>query len=65
MSKNYNFSWNSLARLFVLVLVALMCLVGIAVAEEKYVYKNMWPKLEQPWYFNSPFGVAVDSSGNV
>ena len=25
----------------------------------------MWPVLEQPWYFNQPNGIAVDSSGNV
>ncbi|MBV6341335.1 6-bladed beta-propeller [Candidatus Magnetobacterium casense] len=45
--------------------VAFLWLVGIAAAQEKYVYKQMWPKLEQPWYFNSPEGVAVDTSGNV
>ncbi|KJU81430.1 NHL repeat containing protein, partial [Candidatus Magnetobacterium bavaricum] len=65
MSKNHDFSWSSLARLLVLALVALMCLIGSAAAEEKYVYKNMWPKLEQSWYFSYPNGIAVDSSGNV
>ncbi|MBF0592497.1 MAG: hypothetical protein HQL02_10465 [Nitrospirae bacterium] len=49
----------------VLTLVALMWLVGSATAQEKYVYKQMWPKLEQPWYFSYPSGIAVDGSGNV
>ncbi|MBF0609110.1 MAG: hypothetical protein HQL61_16345 [Magnetococcales bacterium] len=45
--------------------VAFLWLVGIAAAQEKYVYKQMWPKLEQPWYFNQPRGISVDGSGNV
>ncbi|KJU83437.1 conserved hypothetical protein, secreted, partial [Candidatus Magnetobacterium bavaricum] len=64
MSKKCDFSGGSLVRLLILALVALMWLVGSAVAEEKYVYKNMWPKLEQPWYFSFPRYIAVDGSGN-
>ncbi|MBF0538923.1 MAG: hypothetical protein HQL03_11815 [Nitrospirae bacterium] len=56
---------HKLGQVFVLVLVASMWLLGSAVAQESYVYKQMWPKLEQPWYFSSPQGVAVDGSGNV
>ncbi|MEI6150005.1 MAG: hypothetical protein WCS01_12960, partial [bacterium] len=28
-------------------------------------YDNHWPKLEQPWYFNDPSGVAVEPDGLV
>jgi len=34
-------------------------------SEEIYEYERMWPVLEQPWYFNWPYGIALDSSGNV
>lgn len=30
-----------------------------------YDFDRMWPVLEQPWYFNQPRGIAIDSSGNV
>ncbi|KJU81434.1 NHL repeat containing protein [Candidatus Magnetobacterium bavaricum] len=46
-------------------IVALMSLVGSVAAQGKYVYKNMWPKLEQPWYFSFPGGIALDNSDNV
>lgn len=30
-----------------------------------YAFKQMWPKLEQPWFFDELKGVAVDSFDNV
>jgi tripartite motif-containing protein 71 len=36
-----------------------------AFSQETYKFELMWPKLEQPWYFRSPTGLAVDSSGNI
>jgi DNA-binding beta-propeller fold protein YncE len=30
-----------------------------------YVFDRLWPRLQQPWYFATPYGVAVDASGNV
>ncbi len=30
-----------------------------------YTYENMWPTLDQPWYFDCPCDVAVGNSGNV
>ncbi|MEE4358631.1 MAG: C1 family peptidase, partial [Desulfococcaceae bacterium] len=30
-----------------------------------YTYENMWPTLEQPWYFDCPCDVAVDNTGYV
>jgi len=36
-----------------------------ASAEAEYTFVTMWPKLPQPWYFNCPSGIAVDSSGYV
>jgi DNA-binding beta-propeller fold protein YncE len=32
---------------------------------EEYSFVRMWPNLPQPWYFQAPGGVAVDTSGNV
>lgn len=29
-----------------------------------YSYKMMWPKLDQPWYFNDVTGIAVDAYNN-
>ncbi|MBV6343615.1 SBBP repeat-containing protein [Candidatus Magnetobacterium casense] len=52
-------------RTIVLVAVMVLALAGAALSEEVYKYKNMWPKLEQPWYFDRPSGVAVDGNGNV
>jgi DNA-binding beta-propeller fold protein YncE len=34
-------------------------------AEAEYTFVTMWPELPQPWYFNGPVGIAVDSSGCV
>ena len=28
-------------------------------------FERMWPTLQQPWYFNNPFGVAVESEGHI
>ncbi len=30
-----------------------------------YQYEFMWPVLEQPWYFNQPYDIDVDTEGNV
>ncbi|MBF0592498.1 MAG: hypothetical protein HQL02_10470 [Nitrospirae bacterium] len=65
MSKRVCCRRSKLGVVFVLALVALMWLVGSAIADENYVYKQMWPKLQQPWYFSQPRGVAVDGNGNV
>ena len=34
-------------------------------AEEEYQFERMWPTLQQPWYFNRPFGIAVDKDGYI
>ena len=34
-------------------------------AKAEYTFVTMWPELPQPWYFNGPEGIAVDSSGYV
>ncbi len=34
-------------------------------AAEEYEFVTMWPKLDQPWYFKTPEGIAVDAAGNV
>lgn len=30
-----------------------------------YKFKNMWPKINQPWYFNKLAGIADDASDNI
>lgn len=32
---------------------------------QTYVFDRFFPRLPQPWYFNSPMGLAVDASRNV
>ncbi len=32
---------------------------------DKYVFERLWPTLQQPWYFDSPGGIATDINGNV
>jgi sugar lactone lactonase YvrE len=34
-------------------------------SEEIYEYERMWPVLKQPWYFNSPAGMAIGNDGNI
>jgi len=43
----------------------LMVFSSMTFSEEVYEYEQMWPVLEQPWYFNDPRGIAIDSSGYV
>ena len=49
----------------ILVLSVLAMFTAGAVAEEEYTFVDMWPELPQPWYFDYPGDVAVDSSGYV
>jgi sugar lactone lactonase YvrE len=32
---------------------------------ETYIFERMWPPLQQPWYFSSPYGIAIDREGFV
>jgi len=48
-----------------LILLYVLTLPFISSSEEIYEYEQMWPVLGQPWYFNHPFDIALDSSGNV
>jgi tripartite motif-containing protein 71 len=36
-----------------------------AFSQEAYKFVDMWPRLEQPWYFGVAVSVAADLSGNV
>ncbi|MBF0564727.1 MAG: hypothetical protein HQK89_05745 [Nitrospirae bacterium] len=49
----------------VLVFFNIVVLANFVYADETYQSVNMWPVPDQPWYFNGPSGIAVDSSGNV
>jgi len=40
-------------------------IVDPSAGEEAYKFKRMWPTLQQPWYFDNPEGIAIDSIGNV
>lgn len=48
--------------LLLVVLSSNLCFLSAA---EEYQFQAKWPQLEQPWYFNNPWGVAVDSVGNI
>ncbi len=45
--------------------ITVLLLPTLASSEETYKFERMWPTLKQPWYFNQPTGIAVDSSGFV
>ena len=47
------------------ILFFVMSFPSISFPEDIYEYERMWPALEQPWYFNDPRGIAIDSSGYV
>jgi streptogramin lyase len=36
-----------------------------AMSAETYHFERMWPTLQQPWYFNSPNGLGVDTERNI
>jgi DNA-binding beta-propeller fold protein YncE len=56
-------------RQYIVFLILSFVLLSIlpvkSLAEEEYVFERMWPVLEQPWYFNNPYGIAIDGQGNV
>ena len=49
----------------ILVLSLLAMFIAGAEAEGGYTFVTMWPELPQPWYFDNPCDIAVDSGGNV
>ena len=51
-----------LLRTIFLLFVILMFLPTYAQSEETYRFEQMWPTLNQPWYFYQPLGVAVDQN---
>ncbi len=52
------------SELWLVVIIVLVC-TGLAAAETTYLFERLWPTLAQPWYFNSPAGLARDGSGNL
>lgn len=53
-------------------MVELCCIFALAVlwlakdaSGTEYVYKQMTPKLDQPWYFNSAASIAADSNDRI
>jgi tripartite motif-containing protein 71 len=53
-----------IAPIFVAFVLVVIFTAG-AGAQEEYTFVAMWPELPQPWYFDDPYGIAVDSSGNL
>jgi len=50
---------------FIWAIALIFALPNHGFSEETYVFERMWPALQQPWYFRTPFGVAVDGGGSV
>jgi len=48
--------------------VPVICAFGLglmssgASADTTYKFERMWPTLQQPWYFDSPSGIAIDGA---
>ncbi|MBF0565019.1 MAG: hypothetical protein HQK89_07245 [Nitrospirae bacterium] len=55
----------ALCAAVVVFLSVLVTNIDYVSALDTYSYKTMWPALQQSWYFNWPYGTAVDSGGNV
>ena len=36
-----------------------------SLGDEEFRFQRLWPTLQQPWWFNSPDGIAIDDSGNA
>ena len=61
----YPFSKSLHIQLFIVMAVFIVSAALPGYAAEEYEFAGMWPNLPQPWYFQRPEGVAVDSFGNV
>ncbi len=56
---------NTLKCVGCFALVLLTVSATTAADTVSYRFERMWPTLRQAWYFNSPYGVAVDARGTV
>ncbi|MBI5055712.1 MAG: SMP-30/gluconolactonase/LRE family protein, partial [Nitrospirae bacterium] len=52
-------------RLTVVVFAVLFFMPAVALSADIYKFERLWPALQQPWYFDYPQGLAVDSNGYV
>ena len=50
---------------FVYLFVIMFFMPSLALSEETYKFERMWPNIQQPWFFNSPHGIAIDVGGNI
>ena len=52
---------------FLMILYVIFFNASVAFADEniEYRFERLWPKLEQPWYFNQPQGIAVAPDSSV
>ncbi|MFH0814244.1 MAG: 6-bladed beta-propeller, partial [Pseudomonadota bacterium] len=54
-----------LISLSFLVITLFLSIPFPTLAAEEYRFDRMWPTLQQPWYFKSPLGIAIDRNGYV
>ena len=50
------FKWQVTVGIIILVITPFQAMAG-----EEYRFERMWPTLQQPWYFYSPFDIALDA----
>ena len=62
-NKNCNLSF--LGSFFFAMVVVSFFLPSKGYSTETYRFERMWPDLQQPWYFDSPIGVAFDADDNL
>ena len=51
--------------LFLMALTSSLLGMELVFAVTEYRFERMWPRLEQPWYFASPLGLAITSDGSI
>jgi hypothetical protein len=50
----------------VIIIWAILMIIPVPVfSTGTYKFERMWPSLQQPWYFDRPYIVAVDKNGSV
>ncbi len=56
---------KKISKIIATILFCILMMPAFVLSAETYKVARIWPVLQQPWYFSSPKGLAVDSKGFV